>query len=516
MSDTLVYNEGLFLSVNDSLVLKRLEEIRDTLNCVISNTTPTSNLVEYVGISEGTMAAIALTISVLALVVSFLCFHYQRISARLLRIANQRKPNLYPIVRKIYDNSITLQIIYEYDSDYTMSYSNEQKRSLEKRSSSIKHYFYSFYPSENVLCQMKLPEDIIMLEKYEVYANDDIYNTAFGIMDVITKYNESIERAIKHVQEKSSDDKIRKDKNDLLNYCRKLLRMMFDLDELVWKEEKPIIQITNKIRKDRQLEYDLLLYIASRFIAKMTKVTPDILMLDPFFVLTTSVLDSPYKLDLVELKKKYDTLSKEKPLRPLDIDDARDRYLRNTVDWIRRLYFRDCGESDIPIKKSCKMGAQNILELFKKKKDTMESVYRLSSKSHLKDNLGKTTRSYIKTKWNELRLRIEIITKKKDASVVIDPPFNDIPLRRNVENIFSGINTNKNSVYDRFIEQIDNGILDMQQIVRYDTILQFFIQKYDFLTETDPHVYNKENRRIERKKILMMEKIKQQNKLTTV
>lgn len=509
MPDTLVYNEGLFLSVNDSLALKRLEAIGDTLNSVRSNTEPISNLIEYFRISEGRIAIIAMVISFFAFIASSICFIYQIKSTRLLQIANQRKPNLYPIVRKIYDNSITLQIIYEFDSDYTMSYSNEQKHSLEKRSSSIKHYFYSFYPSENVLCQMKLPEDIIMLEKYEVYVNDDIYNMAFGIMDIIIKYNENIERAIKHIQDKSSDDKIKRDKEDLLNYSRKLLRMMFDLDELVWKAEKTRFTLANKKRKDRQLEYDLLLFIASRFIAKTTKVTPDILMLDPFFVLATSVLDSPYELDLVELKKKYDALGREKPLSPLDIDDAKDKYLRNTVDWIRRLYFRERDESDNQIKKSSKMGVKNIM-WFKKKKETMESVYRLSSKSHLKDNLGGMPRSYINTKWNELRLRIEKIIKKEDATVVNDTPFNDIPLRRNVEHIFSGINTNNYSVYDRFIEQIDNGILDMQQIVRYDTILQFFIQKYDFLTETNPHAYNKENRRIERKKMFMMEKIKQQ------
>lgn len=514
MPNVPISNEDMLLSVGDSLVVKKLEEIQDTLSYVIGNTQPISDFDKYIFLFEGKIALVALVISVIAAFISFFCFYYQRRSANLLQIANQRKPNLYPIARKLYENSITLQVIFEFDSDYTMSYTAERKTSKEKRSSNNKHYFYDIYPSENLLCQMKLPEDLIMLEKYEIYANDDIYNMAFIMMDNIAKYNESIERAIMHIQNNSSDSKIKKDRDDLWSYSRKLLRMMFDLDELVWKEEKPKIMFWHKHRLNRQLEHDILLFVAARFLAKMKNVTSDIIIADPFFKLTGNVIDSPNSLVIAELQLRHEIISKERKKKSFDSEETIDKYLKNAITCVYLINTRERDNTEISSfsPKEQEEKRRNRLLHFTRTSDIKKDKDNLIIKSQIITNLDSASSSSLYQFFLILRKRILSFFKLQESSDVTVTPFKDLPLRRNIENILGAFNSSKLSIYDKILEQLDQGVLDMEQIIRYDTTLQIFAKKHDLLSENSAHAFNKEKRRIDRKIILMNKQKKQSNK----
>ena len=123
----------------DSLYQK-LMHIEAYLDSLVRNTQPISQIQEYSQAGEGKVAIFALVVSVIAAFFGWLGYYYQKQSAMQLEISNQRRPNLYPIVEKLYNNYILLQIIYEKDSAYDMSYSAEMKIPYEDRSSSDRKY----------------------------------------------------------------------------------------------------------------------------------------------------------------------------------------------------------------------------------------------------------------------------------------------------------------------------------------------------------------------------------------
>ena len=442
------------LQIDDSLFSSQIEEIKDTLSYIVSNTDPVTNLDGYIRLSEGQVAVAALAFSIIAAVFGILDFIYQKRSARYLEIANRRRPSLYPIVRRLYENSIRLQIIYEYDSDYNMSYTAEQKQSEEKRSSSKRHYFYSFYPSENILCQMQLPEDLIILEKYEIYANDDIYNLAFTIMDDVVQYNNGIDIAIRHIQSGATENKIRSDRDNLLGISRKLIRELLYLDELVWKNDRPWYLRWKKNNDKSRLEKSMAYFIAARFFANLNTITPDLIMADPFFNIATNVIEFTTPLGLKDMQKKRTALSKQKTKRLFNPEQAMLTHLNMAIRCINSIKNRKKDNCDVSVKR--------------KKARMYNFAY--------------------------------FVHKRKTKPV--EMLFNDIPLKENVETCFGNI-------YTSIRAQIDDELLDMEQIVRYDTLLQIATEKHTLFLNSSKHAYDNEKRRIKKKEIWNMEKAKQ-------
>lgn len=501
MANTFLYSDSHVEMQSCDSLLQKLEEISDSISVVTRNTEPITHFSDYAKLSEGWAVYIAMLISIIAIIISYFCFRYQRESARLLRRANQRKPSLFPIVKKIYDNNILLHVIYEFDSDYNMSYTIEQKHSENKRSSNIKHFFYSLYPSEKLLYGMKLPEDIIMLEKYEIYENDDIYNIAFAIRDNITKYNECIERAIKHLQNKSSDEKIRNDKSDLINYSRKLTRMMFDLDYFIRKEECPRYRRKRNGSLVRQLEFDLTYYIVARFFAKMKNCTSDIMLADPYYSFDErdNIVDAPLPVNITAIREKKNRINSGKSPKEFDSDDTVERYIKNAVDCIDLLYWRTRKDGTTVVQEEKSSWRKCILLVFE------PLVKRIKEAEKQNNHVSKCMWDYRNIIGKKIitffGLELELLEEKKKS-------FNDTKLRKSIESFFLGLRTEQRTVYDNIVDQVDNNVLDTAKIIRYESMLQIFIQKHILLSETSNRVYNNENRRIERKKMYMSEKEK--------
>ena len=84
----------------------RLANIEAYLEYIVTNTRPINEIQEYSQISDGKISLIALGVSLFATVFGLLGFIYQKRSSHQLEMANQRKPSLYPIAEKLYNNYI--------------------------------------------------------------------------------------------------------------------------------------------------------------------------------------------------------------------------------------------------------------------------------------------------------------------------------------------------------------------------------------------------------------------------
>ncbi len=80
--------------------------------------------------------------------------------------------------------------------------------------------------------------------------------------------------------------------------------------------------------------------------------------------------------------------------------------------------------------------------------------------------------------------------------------YNDTTLKNRVEFCLGNI-------YLDIRGQIDTKVINVDQIAKYDILLQFAIQKHNLLTLGSKQVYNKEIRRIEKKAIWHKERIRQ-------
>lgn len=286
----------------DSLYQK-LMHIEAYLDSLVRNTQPISQIQEYSQAGEGKVAIFALVVSVIAAFFGWLGYYYQKQSAMQLEISNQRRPNLYPIVEKLYNNYILLQIIYEKDSAYDMSYSAEMKIPYEDRSSSDLKYLNCIKTPDVLLNTLMLPEKIILLQKYEIYGDDEIYNLAFSIRNNIIEYNRRITQASSDMKDRN-EESYRLDSEDLYSITRVLLRNLLLLDSLCDKKR-------SRYRKaDTSVQQELSHFIIARFFSSLHSFTPDNVVVDPYRAALVHPIDFTDTVSMDDLMKKKEKINK--------------------------------------------------------------------------------------------------------------------------------------------------------------------------------------------------------------
>ncbi|MGM9763092.1 MAG: hypothetical protein ACI3ZQ_03620 [Candidatus Cryptobacteroides sp.] len=434
----------------DSIVFHSLHEIKDSISCVVANTSPIDDLQGYYSHTDGKIAIIALLVAIIAAVFSVLCFLYQRRSAIMLERANHRRPSLYPLVTKLYDNSICLQILLEYDSEYNMSYTAESKLPEEKRSSYEKQLFYDRYDFESLISEMYLPEDVILLEKYEIYMNNDIYNLAYTVRNDIYSYNKKIKDLLQHMETKSKDKKILSDKDSIYTISRRLIKELLFLDELVTKSETLWYQ-----KKDaKYLEKEVSYYIISRLLSSIKNISKDIVLSDPYLITDANIIEIDCDITLKDFLKRKNILDNSFKTSKLVFLE----YIRQWK-WI-------------------------------KKNKWIEKKYILERK--VSGKLKDPERIQLKTNFYSS----EVLIKQMQSDV-----NNTSPIQNTLKDCLGDI-------YETIKAQLLRGKFDMDIIIKYDVISQIALNKHNYLLRMGKGDYVNEARRLEKKAIWFQQKNK--------
>lgn len=438
----------------DSLVLYRLQEIKDTISSVAANTLPIRDLDGYYSNTDGKVAIVALLVAVIAAIFSILCFFYQRRSAILLERANHRKPSLYPILKKIYNNSILLQILLEYDSDYNMSYTAESKLSIDKRSSTKKHYFYRKYKYEHLLTQMLLPEDVIILEKYEIYLDNDIYNLAYTVRKDIALCNKRLLGLCQHMNSKANDNVIHDDRESIFTLVRRLIKELLFLDELVIAAETHWYNILFFKKDTKYLQKEISYYIASRLLSSLKNITKDVVLSDPSLIVDSNIIDFDINISIKDfLRKKVLIDNSYKTQKLLFLEFIRKwAWIKNT-QWIN-----------------------------KKWKGEMKYIGKLkgSEQVQLKTNF-----------YSSVVLLRQIQEEKRNV----------LPIKNTIKECFGNI-------YEGIKTQILSGEFDMKVILKFDILSQIALTKHNLFIKMGKKDYDNEYRRIAKKSLWSQQKYK--------
>lgn len=422
----------------------RLANIEAYLEYIVTNTRPINEIQEYSQISDGKISLIALGVSLFATVFGLLGFIYQKRSSHQLEMANQRKPSLYPIAEKLYNNYIILQIIYEYDSVYNMSYTAEKNLPREKRSSGQMEYINCIKSSDAILGKLHIPESIILLEKYEIYGDDEIYNLAFSIKNEISEYNRCLNVA-KDNQKSQNVDNYNVDSNNLFSITRILLRNILLLDSLCCKKK-----YASRVEKTT-VQSELSHFIISRFFSSLSLLTPDNVVADPYRLALVHPIDFTINVSISQLLDK-----------------------KSKIDAIR--------------KKGNQYNSEKLI--FTYINSAVNCIMQIKNRKGKEDSKKKT----LLAKFMELY-------KKKEHIIA----FDDKVLGERVEYCLG-------SIYENIRSQIDSQVFDVNKLAEYDILLQLAIQKHNYLLMGSKSSYDKEMRRVEKKRIWNTEKNKRTNK----
>lgn len=438
----------------DSLVIYRLQEIKDTISIVAANTSPIRDLDGYYSYTDGKVAIVALLVAIIAAVSSILCFFYQRRSAILLERANHRRPSLYPLVKKLYDNSILLQILLEYDSDYNMSYTAESKLSIDKRSSSKKRFFYHKCKHEYLLSQIFLPENVIILGKYEIYPQSDIYNLAYAVHGDISLYNKCIANLCQHMNSKENDDVINDDRESLFTLVRRLIKELLFLDELVIDAESHWYNILFFKKDTKYLQKEISFYIISRLFSSLKNITKEVVLSDPNLIIDANVIDFDVNISYRDfLKKKALIDNSYKTHKLLFLEFVRKWALIKKNQWIDKKW---AGE----------------MKYIRKLKDPD---------------------------------RVQLKTNFYSSDVLFRQIKED---KGNVEPIKNMIKECFGDIYEVIKVQILSGEFDMKAILKFDILSQIALTKHNLLLKMGKRDYDNEYRRIEKKSLWFQQKNK--------
>lgn len=416
----------------DSLYHK-LQHIEACLDSLVANTGPINEIHQYSQVWDGRVAILALVVSLIATVFGFLGYIYQKRSAVQLEKSNQRRPNLYPIVEKLYNNYILLQIIYEKDSNYDMSFTAEMKIPYEERSSAKLNYINCIQSPDAILNSLVLPERIILLQKYEIYGDDEIYNLAFTIRNNISEYNRRIDIACANLKSRN-EESYKYDSEDLYSVTRILLRNLLLLDSLCLKKR-------SLVRKDdNSVQHELAHFIVSRFFSSLHSFTPDNVVADPYRAALVHPIDFTDTITLSDMRKK-----------------------KTKIDAIRV--------------KGNQYNSEKLIYTYIN--SAMNCITQISNR---KD----------KTEQKPLGFIDDIFGKFKKKELV--RRFDDKVFKEKVECCFGDI-------YGKIREQVDNEVFDLNYIAWFDILMHLAVQKHNYLLNGTKHEYNKEMRRIEKKKM---------------
>ena len=435
----------------DSLYITKLQEIKDTLVHVAQNTTPATSLGEYQSTFDGKIALFSLVAGVLACIFSFLGWLAQRQSTRQLKQRNKKRPSLYPLVRKVYDDGILLNVIFEYDSNYDMSYSAEQRVKDENKSSNKKRLMYKLYPTNKLVYKMLLPEDIIILDKFEIYNNDEIYNLAYSLRGNIHRYNQHIIRVQKNLSSSGKESVILSEVDSLKSTGRTIIKQLFAMDEMIRREESPVLSLFSNKGSKSMLEEELSFYIISRFFNSVKYLTPEYILEDLYIIYPISNVEFSQIITFSQLLKKK----------------------RNI---------------DLVIGKSC-LPSPDYLHI----RSNLISCIKCIEYIKYRKGRNKTNKG-----------RISLLANKIFSKNT--PQYNDEPLKKIIEKCLGDI-------YQELIYQIDNDNFDINKISQYDTRMQVGTLKHNLLLNSSKQVYENERRRIKRKAIWFKGKEKYNEKV---
>lgn len=425
----------------DSLFISNLSEMKDTLVYVAHNTAPIETLDRYQSTIDGKIAIVALVAGVLAAFFSLMGWIAQYQAKNELRQRNRRRPSFFPLVQKIYDDSILFNVIFEYDSNYDMSYTAELRIDEEKRSSNKKKLMHALYPVDILLPDTLLPEDIILLDKFEIYKNGDIYNLAFSIRENIVKYNRLVMQLQSHVSSSKKEYSIYSEKNNILSLGRTIIKQLFSLDESIYAEECSLFDKLQNHTFHGKLESDLSLYILSRFFNSIKFLTPEYILEDLYVMYPNNMVDFTKNVSLCDLQNKRKSI--EYALRKNNqLNPGHKKLLTHLTAGIKCIEFIKYRE-DAPTYHVPKGFLFNFFIGFKKN---------------------------------------------------INPTYNDKPLKQVIE-------TSLGDIYKEIQNQIDIDSFDLNIISRYDAKLMMGTLKHNLLLQGSKQNYDNERRRIKRKSI---------------
>lgn len=434
----------------DSLAISKLTEIKDTLILVAQNTNPVTSLSEYQDRVDGSVAIAAMVIGLFAAFFSVLGWYEQKRSRTLLSQRNHRRPRLFPMIQKIYDDGIMLNILFEFDSDYQMSYTEESNLDEDQRPSQQKHLLTGLYPIHSEITRMYLPKDVIILDKYEIYKSEEIYNLAFSIREDILKYNRLLQQLANQVQAGAPDKEILINRDNLISLSRNMTKRLLALDEAVVYAEKRWFGRFFSCGSVSNLERELSLYIVSRFFNSVKFLTPEYILEDVYVNCPVCPVDFTKNVSIDDLyRRKKELLSLVKARTQQNPENAR-------------------ALAQITAGLNC-----------------IESI------RNRKANAGK----YKLDKWGCFKLRGPKYTYT----------FNDEPIKGIITKCLGNI-------YDDIRTQIDSGQFNMESIARYDTKMFFATNKHNLLMMGAKQDYDNERRRISKKALWNKGKLKSAKK----
>lgn len=217
--------------------------IKDTLASVSQHTEPTTFLGINSGISNSWIGLFAFVVSCIAALYGYRSFKYQKKATEELKSLVPKRIPLLPFLKKLYDNTIVIRLVY----DYTFKLPSEVDES--NKSNKI-DYDYAYLPWENLLTSALLPEALFDLSKYEKYDNPDIYISAVEMKLRWQEYNHELKIAIEEIKL----DKIHTDRCDqLVSLTESIARHIMELDDMVCKAELAqfnIPYVPNKLEKE--------------------------------------------------------------------------------------------------------------------------------------------------------------------------------------------------------------------------------------------------------------------------
>lgn len=217
--------------------------IKDTLASVSQHTMPKEFLGLESTISNSWIALLAFAVGCIAAFYGYRGFKYQKIASEELKKIVPKRIPLLPFLKKLYDNTIIIRLVY----DYTFKLPSEVDESSK---SNKKDYDYNYLPWENLLTSAMLPEALFDLSKYEKYDNPDIYIYAVEMKLRWQEYNHELKIAIEEIKL----DKIHKHRCDqLISLTESIARHIMELDDMVCKAELAqfnIPYVHNKLEKD--------------------------------------------------------------------------------------------------------------------------------------------------------------------------------------------------------------------------------------------------------------------------
>lgn len=183
---------------------------------------------------ENWLTIITLIVGSFAAVASLGGYIYQKKASQKLERLTPKEMPFLPIAKKLYNNLISLVIIYEKEDDLF-----EQKDRLSHRVA---------YQVEATLAEMKMPEDMLVLTPYEKYPDNTLYNQAFNIKLSWREYNTNINSAIKHFSD-NNNDSIAIDSRLLWRMSLDLLFDLIEFDDAVFESNKNLFKLNRHYLK---------------------------------------------------------------------------------------------------------------------------------------------------------------------------------------------------------------------------------------------------------------------------